>query len=42
MTIFETRKEAKEAAYGDEVIVMVDGGWVVMKAQEYNVWKEQK
>lgn len=37
MIIFETRKEAKEVAYGDEVIVRVYGGWAVMKAQEYNV-----
>ncbi len=42
MMIFTTRKEAEEFAYGDEVVVKVDGGWAVMKAQDYNVWKEQK
>lgn len=42
MEIYETRYQAKKNAQGDEVVVKVDGGYAVMKASDYNIWKNQK
>ena len=42
MTIYSTRYQAKKnAKYGD-VVVKVDGGYVVMDARDYRIWKKQK
>lgn len=42
MTHYDTRKEAEEARRGDETIVSVCGGWLVMTWQELRVWELQK
>lgn len=42
MTHYDTRKEAEEACHGDETIVRVRGGWLVMTWQELHVWELQK
>lgn len=42
MTHYDTRKEAEEACRGDETIVRVCGGWMVMTWQELRVWELQK
>lgn len=42
MTQYDTRKEAEEACRGDETIVMVCGGWLVMTWQELHMWELQK
>ena len=40
--IYASRYQAKkEARYGD-VVVKVDGGYTVMEADQYRVWKNQK
>ena len=42
MTIYSTRYQAKKnAKYGD-VVVKVEGGYAVMDALVYRVWKKQK
>ena len=38
MTHYDTRKEAEEACRGDETIIRVCGGWLVMTWQELRVW----
>lgn len=42
MKIYETRYKAKKAATGDDVVVKVEGGYTVMSASDYQVWKRQK
>lgn len=41
MVHFDTYDEALENCRGDEVVVGVDGGWVVMSATDYRVWVMQ-
>ena len=38
---YDTYEEALENCRGDEVVVEVDGGWVVMSATDYRVWVMQ-
>ena len=40
--IYKSRYYAKKAARGDEVVVKVDGGYKIMSASNYNIWKKQK
>lgn len=40
--IYPSRYLAKKAAWGDEVVVKVDGGYAIMSATEYRVWRNQK
>ena len=42
MMIYRTRYLAKKAAASDEVVVKVEGGYMLMSAWEYRVWKRQK
>ena len=42
MTIYKNRYQAKKAAgYGD-IVVRVEGGYTVMSAENYKIWKRQK
>lgn len=40
--LFKNRYYAKKYAKGDEVVVKVEGGYAVMSASYYNIWKAQK
>lgn len=42
MTIYTTRCQARKAALGGEIIVKVDGGYTIMAARQYQVWRRQK
>lgn len=41
MIHYDTYEEALENCRGDEAVVEVDGGWVVMSATDYRVWVMQ-
>lgn len=41
MIHYDTYEEALENCRGDEVVVEVDDGWVVMSATDYRVWVMQ-
>lgn len=40
--IYKSRYYAKKDAREDEVVVKVDGGYKIMNASDYNIWKKQK
>ena len=40
--LYTSRYYAKKAAKGDEVVVKVCGGYTIMTASQYNIWKKQK
>lgn len=42
MMIYDTRKEAKAIASGGDFVVKVSGGYAVMTACEYYVWRNQR
>lgn len=42
MMIYRTKYLARKAARSDEVVVKVEGGYMIMSAWEYHVWKHQK
>ena len=42
MMIYRTRYLAKKAAASDEVVVKVEGGYMLISTYEYKVWKRQK
>ena len=42
MMIYRTRYLAKKEAKSDEVVVKVEGGYMIMSVWEYKVWKRQK
>lgn len=42
MMIYRTKWLALEAASSDEVVVKVEGGYMIMSAYEYKVWKRQR
>jgi NADH:ubiquinone oxidoreductase subunit E len=42
MTIYPTRYQAYKARRYGEVVVKVCGGYAVMDAAAYRVWKKQK
>lgn len=40
--IYKNRYQAKKVAgYGD-VVVKVEGGYVIISAKDYEIWKKQK
>ena len=42
MTIYKTRYAACKAATSEEKVVKIDGGYAVMTAEEYRIWRLQK
>lgn len=40
--LFKSRYYAKKYARGDEVVIKVEGGYMIMSASYYNTWKCQK
>jgi hypothetical protein len=42
MKIYETRYQARKDKTSDEKVIKVCGGYVLMTAQEWGVWKKQK
>lgn len=42
MTIYSTRYQARKAARSYEIVVKVFGGYTVMTADAYRVWRKQK
>ena len=42
MTIYATRYAAYKAKTSDEKIIKVCGGYAVMTADQYRIWKNQK
>lgn len=42
MSIYKNRYQAKKNANYGDVIVKVDGGYTIMSACDYSVWKNQK
>lgn len=41
-TLYASRYYASKAATRDQVIVKVDGGYKIMSASDYNIWRKQK
>lgn len=39
MTIYKNRYQARKLALKCEVVVKVEGGYVIMSAEEYKVWR---
>lgn len=42
MTIYKTRYAAHKVATSEEKTVKVNGGYAVMTAEEYRIWRLQK
>lgn len=42
MMIYRTKYLARLEAASDEVVIKVEGGYMIMSAYEYRVWKRQK
>lgn len=40
--LYISRYYAKKATSGGEVVVKVEGGYKIMTAAEYNIWRKQK
>ena len=40
--LYISRYYAKRATRGDEIIVKVDGGYKIMSAANYNIWRGQR
>lgn len=40
--LYTSRYYAKKEARGHEVVVKVEGGYAIMTASNYNVWRKQK
>lgn len=40
--LYISRYYAQKAAWGDEVVVKVMGGYRIMKVTDYIIWKKQK
>ena len=40
--LYTSRYYARKAATGGEVVVKVDGGYKIMSASDYNVWRKQR
>jgi hypothetical protein len=40
--LYASRYYASKAATRDQVIVKVDGGYKIMSASDYNIWRKQK
>lgn len=42
MSIYKTRYLAEQNRHGGERVVRVEGGYIVMSARQYQIWKRQK
>lgn len=42
MTIYTTRYAARKVKASDEKVIKVCGGYVLMTADQYRIWKNQK
>ena len=42
MTIYKNRYQARKVAEHGDVVVKVEGGYIIMSAGDYEVWKRQK
>lgn len=40
--LYKSRYYAQKAAYGDEVVVKVEGGYKIMKVTDWVIWKKQR
>ena len=40
--MYQTRYQARKAASGRDVVVKVYGGYRIMDAGEYNIWRKQR
>lgn len=40
--LYSSRYYAKQAANGSEVVVKVCGGYKIMSASDYQIWRNQK
>lgn len=40
--LYTSRYYAKKDATGDDVVVKVYGGYKIMAASDYNIWRKQK
>lgn len=40
--LYTTRYYARKACPGDCVVVKVDGGYMIMTASNYNIWRKQR
>lgn len=40
--LYISRYYAKKAASGADVVVKVDGGYKIMDAAQYNIWRAQR
>ena len=40
--LYTTRYYASKAANGEDVVVKVCGGYTIMTAADYNVWRHQR
>ena len=42
MIIYKNRYQAQKAKRGGEVVVKVEGGYTLMDARDYRIWRSQK
>ena len=42
MTIYKTRYQANKDKQLDQKIIKVDGGYMLIRVSDYNIWKNQK
>lgn len=42
MMIYRTKYLAQKVAMSDEVVVKVEGGYMIMSVYEYKTWKRQR
>ena len=40
--LYASRYYALKAATGDEVVIKVDGGYKILSASDYNIWRKQR
>ena len=40
--LYTTRYYARKAATGTDVVVKVCGGYTIMTAEDYNIWRKQR
>lgn len=40
--LYTSRYYARKAATGNDVVVKVEGGYKIMRASDYNVWRKQQ
>lgn len=40
--LYTSRYYAKKDATGEEIVVKVDGGYKIMSASDYNIWRKQQ